>query len=1030
MSNKILNARSGGTYLSICIAAILSQGAWAQDASKNSTSAAAGNGDLEELVITGYRKSLSDSTNFKKESVGFVDGVFAEDMGKFPDTNVAESFNRIPGVTISREITGEGVNVSIRGLGTSFVKVLLNNAPISVASTGTTDSQNTNREVDLDLFPTDFFTGLTVSKSPDASMLEGGAAGTLNMRTARPFDNPGAHLSYSAQGTKQSTADKIGERGSILVSNTWGNFGALFGAAVVKNQTDVKGFESIGWTNANLSAAQCGAGNTCNTTGGGNWTIPATVPANAGNGLNTGDTIDNAFLLANNPGLTTQQIDNAIIPRLGRPSDEFGTRERVSSVLSLEYNPSDSLHFYVDSLYARKHNDMQRIDMDWVGRNGAMIPLNMKVDQSDCSNGCTVTSATFANAQFFLEYRPYTETTKLWNVNPGFEWKISDLVKVDAQYNQSESTFSRESPTVLVITPASSGISVNYTNNGTIPTIQGVSPTGLDLNNPASFGWPGGRVNIQDEARTTKTKGFRANFTIGQKELNVKFGAAYDDISREIKAFDNSQAWQNAVCGDNPNVFVPSPNSQPPCQGLSTPTPGAGYPTYPGLGTAYTAGNTTTLAYQGSLIPQTSLANYLEPGPAGFVTVDWNRFRVDSAYDTFNAQAPRVGSSNTGANGGFIGEKSTGFYVEVNGDTTISDNRLQYSVGARWVRTKQTIMGLVSIPDPRNTPAAPATPPDDGGKYPNIANFGATTDATYSNYLPSAEVTYFVSEHSALKFATSKTMTRANPNTMLPGLNFSSPSADTGTVGNPALKPFISENIDFGYEYYTGQEGYLALMGFRKRLTGFTVNGNTTVPFSALAQYGVTYATLNPTQQAAIDSRGGPSAATVTLTQQVNATGAVVVNGIELSLVQPLDFIHLPGFGIQANYTIVDQFGTGAAPGLATGVPPHTFNLVGYYEGHGISVRLSEVYNAANQASGTGQNGIGNAAIFNDAFRRWDFSSSFDLGKILSKKLPEITFDVQNVFNNDQRQYFQFTNAAYTYYSPGRYYMLGVRQKF
>ena len=108
--------------------------------------------------------------------------------------------------------------------------------------------------------------------------------------------------------------------------------------------------------NANTTAAQaqCLAPNTCNPTGGGNWTIPGTVPANAGNGLTQGDVINQAFLLARNPGLTLQQIDNAIIPRLGRPVDEFGTKDRYNGIVSLEFRPTDSLHFYLDSMYGKK----------------------------------------------------------------------------------------------------------------------------------------------------------------------------------------------------------------------------------------------------------------------------------------------------------------------------------------------------------------------------------------------------------------------------------------------------------------------------------------------------------------------------------------------------------------------------------------------------------------------------------------------------------------------------------------------------
>ena len=133
----------------------------------------------ETISVTGFRASVESSTRAKREATGIVDSIFAEDMGKFPDSNIAESLNRIPGIVITREVTGEGLNISIRGLGTSFTKILLNGAPVAVASTGRTDSQNTNREVDLDLFPTELFTKLSVYKTPTAAMTDGGAVGVL-----------------------------------------------------------------------------------------------------------------------------------------------------------------------------------------------------------------------------------------------------------------------------------------------------------------------------------------------------------------------------------------------------------------------------------------------------------------------------------------------------------------------------------------------------------------------------------------------------------------------------------------------------------------------------------------------------------------------------------------------------------------------------------------------------------------------------------------------------------------------------------
>lgn len=995
-------------------------------------------GSDQQIIVTGYRASLQSSTVAKKRSVGFTDSIFAEDIGKFPDTNIAESFNRIPGITIQREVTGEGLEVSIRGLGPNFTRVTLNNAPILVASTGRTDSQNTNREVDLDLFPTELFTKLTVSKSPTAAMLEGGAAGNVDMRSARPFDNVGGHVVYSLQASKQSTTNKWGYRGSILASKTFGDFGILVGAAGVRNQTRTTGFETIGWTNPNLTAAQCGAASGCNSTGGGNWTIPATVLSNAGiPGVAPGTVIDKNFLLAQNPGATIQQIDNGIIPRLGRPMDESGPRDRVNAIASLEYK-GDRLHAYVDSMYAHTVNDLTRTDLAWVGRNGAVIPVNTAYDSTDCSNGCTVTKGTYYNAQFFLEYRPFIEHLNYWGINPGLEYKFSDLLKLDLNANYTRSTFHRESPSVLVITPANSGVTVNYDNTGgPFPAIT----TNVDLNDPASFGWPGGRVNIQDERRSTFTKGVRGSFTWGDQHLNLHVGSAYDIIQRRILGFDNSQAWQNAVCGDQPSVFLPSPNTQPSCQGLSVVGAApAGYPTYPGYGTGFTAGQTGPVTYLGSLVPQGQLGNFLKPGPDGYITVDWNAFRQASNYDQFHNSEPQSGGTNTGASGGLMREKTLAFFAELNGDWALGDNELLFNGGVRWVKTWQTIGGLVSIPDPRNAQMPNGGCPgtgnvNSGACYPNIVN-SVNQDRTYTNWLPSVSAAYHIGTRAVVRASVSRTMTRPNPSNMLPGLNFSSPSADVGSVGNPNLKPYLSDNIDLGFEYYTGKEGYLGFAAFRKSVSGFTVNGSTTVPFSALAFYGVTFDTLSPTQQTAINSRGGPDQAQVTLTEQVNAPGRLTINGLELTWVQPLDFLlgrylGLNGFGFNANYTLVDQSGSGSAQAVATGVPPRAYNVTGYYENHGISLRLSRTWNKGFISSGFGQNGITNAALFSDSYGQWDFAGSVKLGNYFGNNLmPELTLDVQNITKAKQRSYFQFPDATFTYYKPGRLVLVGVRGKF
>jgi hypothetical protein len=107
---------------------------------------------------------------------------------------------------------------------------------------------------------------------------------------------------------------------------------------------------------------------------------------------------------------------------------------------------------------------------------------------------------------------------------------------------------------------------VQFTNGG-VPSIV----SSLDLNNPSTYVWAGGRVNIQNELRETRTKGAHADLTWGDKSFNIKGGLAYDDINRRIRGQDNSAAWQAAVCGNNPSVFLMGPNGAPNCDGASTP---------------------------------------------------------------------------------------------------------------------------------------------------------------------------------------------------------------------------------------------------------------------------------------------------------------------------------------------------------------------------------------------------------------------------------------------------------------------------
>jgi TonB-dependent receptor len=671
------------------------------------------------------------------------------------------------------------------------------------------------------------------------------------------------------------------------------------------------------------------------------------------------------------------------------------------------------------------------------------------VDRDDCSAGCVVTSATYSNAMFLLEYRPYTEELKFWGTNPGMEWQIADKWKLEVQGNKTHSEFNREDPTVLAI---SQPTTVTYTNDGGIPKIV----SSLDINNPATFAWSVanrgggvevGRTDMVDEFRETNTKGGRFAMTWGDEKLSVKFGGAYDEVSRDIRPLSNTQQFQNGVCGGNPSVFVPGPNRQPPCRGdvaaNITPSPVVGqpYPSYPALGTGYSAGMPTPLTYGGSLIPNASLPNYLVPSRFGFVKVDWDAFRAASNYDAVHALETEAGATPVTANWASITEKTKGGFLQLNGDSEIGDNRLRYNVGVRFVQTDQSVTSRLTGVDPRNPPTVATGSPDpaDGSRYPDVINI-QTRDSTYDNWLPSGTLAWNVTDNFVVRGGVSKTMTRPNPADLRAGIAFPNADASSASLGNPGLKPYLSNNFDVGFEYYTGDEGYFGVAAFRKSLTGFTRLLQQNVTFGSLAQYGANFASLGASQQSALLTRGNgdPNAAIVRLDQTINADGKLIINGLEFNWVQPLDFvlgkIGLNGFGLTANYTFIDQRGQGSAPALALGVPPQTYNATLYYEKHGVSARVSVTSALGAQQSGpnSNQQGVTGAELFGDDYHQVDFSSSFDFAEMFgwSEFTPQLTIDGINITNQTRRSYSQFTDATYNAFNAGRTIMVGLRGRF
>jgi len=249
---------------------------------------------LDEVVVTGTRASLEHSLDIKRQTLGVVDSISAEDIGKLPDQNVAESLQRVPGVSIDRD-QGEGRFITVRGFGPEFNTVLLNGRVLA--------TDNPGREFSFDILPPELVSGADVYKTSSAEFQDGGIGSTVNLRTARPTDHRGFFVAGSLGGKYNSEASKTTPTGSLLASYTTPDdrFGILGSLVYDKRDQRAKRAYALGWL----------------------------VDQTAGN--LTGVAVE---------GGTGQSVDTS-------------SRERIGGTVALDWHLNDQLMLTVDGLYSK-----------------------------------------------------------------------------------------------------------------------------------------------------------------------------------------------------------------------------------------------------------------------------------------------------------------------------------------------------------------------------------------------------------------------------------------------------------------------------------------------------------------------------------------------------------------------------------------------------------------------------------------------------------------------------------------------------
>lgn len=388
--------------LTAMFCAIPAQSAFAQDASvpsdpkpssesaageSASTAAAAGaQGDvknIEGVTVTGQRAALRRAQALKQDSSGIVDAIYAEEVGKFPDQNIADSLQRVPGVSVDRS-SGESSRVTVRGLGPQFVNVLLNGRSIV--------SDSDNRQFNFDTLPSELISTLEVEKTSSASTVDGGIGGTINVITARPLDSKGFHFAGSLAGVNDSVegglSSKFTPKGSFALSNTndEGTFGWLLSGMYYKREHTQQQITTQGWyVNQDLSGVNPNAGKA---------STPETI--------------------------------------IGNYTESEAVRKGLSA--AIDWKPTDKLTVKLDGLYTNYKVDRLQHGLGFYGSTGDITSI--QVDGNNTATEYTRGSTGVMASDYTLG--PGVRDAKLTQVGLNVAYQVNDSTTIDFDWARSK----------------------------------------------------------------------------------------------------------------------------------------------------------------------------------------------------------------------------------------------------------------------------------------------------------------------------------------------------------------------------------------------------------------------------------------------------------------------------------------------------------------------------------------------------------------------------------------------------------------
>ncbi len=726
--------------------------------------------ETDEIVVTGFRGSLDKALATKRNETGVVDSISAEDVGKFPDSNLAESMQRLPGVALARGDGGEGKTISVRGLGAQFTRVRLNGMQGS-SSTNSSDIRagfNSSRSFDFSVFASELFSELTVRKTYSADVDEGSLGATVDLQTPRPLSyTDDFTFAASAQGTYDDLRGRVSPRVTGLISKKFldDTFGIAASIAYTKRFTREEAWSAVEVYRGTQQ------GGFCSPVG-----YPTQNPANnAAVGTDALNCATGMPRLANTAQNVTnyETARNAFIyrsPRWLRSDQDYS---RLGATVTLEAEPAEGTKIALDGLYS--WYDVTRRDYSFAANSFARgtsnhgQPMTSVVDiavdplgsiQYGKFNGVDISND--------IALRKYTTTFR--QVNLSISQELGALT-LDGYVGLSLSTLANPVSTqISFFANDVNNFSYDFRGGGSVPMIN----WGFDTTNAANYLFApnvaAGGVTI---FRNLLNKGDNREDT---ENLTAEFNATYAllDGLKVRAGFQyregNYERYSRTRAGNVTTASLPA-------------------------GTALSSVMTLIDGF-GKSMPGSWTGAWLAP--------DYDA--IDKLIDFTNDDSGTYALAPIPVRDR-LNEAVTGAYGMIEFDTDALPVRLRGNIGVRYVHTDQSGQGTV-------------------------AGLTRQLSRTYDDWLPSATLTADLTDKLILRLAAAKVMARPELNHILPaGVSI---ALNTRTISGPNfyLDPIRAKTVDASLEYYFGRRGLIAIGGFYKDIDSYIQALSESMPYS------------------------------------------------------------------------------------------------------------------------------------------------------------------------------------------------------